>query len=355
VKNEFAALGSNVIAVTPGKQETTGMIPIVGGSFKKLSHENAKEIKRKIPEIKYITANCIGSGNVHFGTRRRSALLLGVLPEFAKVRETVVQVGRFIEENDIDKNNRVCVIGARVKQELFGDQNALNEKVSINRSKHTIVGILEQKGMMLGVDADDIVMIPLPSAQRLFNGGNDEVMEILVSTRMQDDIKPTIKKIREILTAAHDYTEDFTVTDQDAMIGTFGKIFDVLRFFVAGVACISLLVGGIGIMNIMLVSVRERTREVGIRKAVGARARDIGMQFLVESITLSVFGGLIGIFLGWIGGVGANLLYPSLPISLSAWSAVTAFVFSVVVGVFFGVYPAMKAAAVDPVIALRYE
>jgi putative ABC transport system permease protein len=161
--------------------------------------------------------------------------------------------------------------------------------------------------------------------------------------------------MKEILYAAHDYNEDFTIIDQDSMIGSFAKIFDMLRFMLAGVACISLFVGGIGIMNIMLVSVRERIREVGIRKAVGAKRKDIGLQFLIEAVTLSVCGGIAGILIAWVGTLAIGFIYPSLPVRLSMWSVLMAFFFSLSVGVFFGVYPALKASSVDPVEALRYE
>lgn len=355
IKREFAGMGSNILIVNPGKQETTGMIPVVGGAFHKLTYENAREIQRKATGIAQMSANVVGAGYVQFGERRRDVLIIGCTEGLAEVRQLTIQLGRFITTPDVDKNNRVCVIGQKVKDELFGSQPALHQKITINRSKHLIIGVLEKKGMMLGINLDDIVIIPLPSAQQMFQGGEDFLLEILVTARSAEDIKPTADSIRQVLTAAHDYTEDFTITDQDGMLGAVSKIFDALRFMLAGIACISLLVGGIGIMNIMLVSVRERTREVGIRKAVGATRRDIGFQFLIEAVTLSVFGGILGILLGWVSTTFVRLLYPSLPVSLSAWSVTMAFTFSLSVGVFFGVYPAYKASGVDPVEALRYE
>jgi len=353
VEREFAIMGSNVIIITPGKQETTGMFPISAGSHKKLTYEIARQIKRKVPGIIGVASNTLGLANIRYKNRQRNVLLIGTTPDFEKVRQLFTQIGRFLTEEDIERNSRVCIIGTTVKKELFGTHRALYEKISINGSKHTVVGILEERGMALGIDLGDIVIAPLPSAQRIFNV--EEVMEILIGARTQEDIPRATEAARKIVRSAHDNEEDFTITNQDSMLSAFSRIFSMLRLMLVGIACISLLVGGIGIMNIMLVSVRERTREVGIRMAVGATRADIGLQFLVESITLSVLGGMTGIFLGFIGSAIIRVLYPSLPIGLSLWSITTAFLFSSAVGVISGVYPALKAASVDPVEALRYE
>jgi putative ABC transport system permease protein len=353
VEREFAVMGSNVIIVTPGKQETTGMFPITAGSHRKLTYDMARAVKRRAVGITGVAANSIGLASVRYLNRQRHVLLIGTTPDFENVRQLYTQIGRFINEQDIDRNNRVCIIGTTIKRELFGDGRALYQKVSINGAKHVVVGILEERGMALGIDLGDIIIVPLPSAQQMFN--KDELMEILIGARSQEDIPRAIESVRSIIRAAQDNVEDFTITDQDGMLATFTRIFDMLRLMLVGIASISLLVGGIGIMNIMLVSVRERTREVGVRKAVGARRSDIALQFLIESVTLSVLGGCIGIALGALGAFVLHTLYPSLPIGISMWSALTAFSFSMAVGIFFGVYPAVKAASVDPVIALRYE
>ncbi|HEX73275.1 MAG TPA: FtsX-like permease family protein [Candidatus Hydrogenedentes bacterium] len=353
VEREFAIMGSNVLIVTPGRQETAGMFPISAGSHRKLTYDIAKAIKRKAIGVTGVASNVIGLANIRYRNRQRNVLLIGTTPDFEHVRQLYTQIGRFITEEDIARNNKVCIIGTTLKRELFGDQRALYEKISINSSKHMVVGILEERGMALGIDLGDIAIIPLPSAQQMF--GLTEIMEILVGARSQEDIPLAQESIRRVVMAAHDNNEDFTITDQDGMLQTFSRIFDMLRLMLVGIASISLLVGGIGIMNIMLVSVRERTREVGIRMAVGATRSDIALQFLIESVTLSVLGGCVGVSLGGIGTVVINALYPSLPIGVSLWAALTAFFFSLGVGVFFGVYPAVKAAGVDPVEALRYE
>jgi putative ABC transport system permease protein len=356
VENEFAGMGSNIIIISPGKQETTSsMIVVNAGSFRKLTTENAREIKRKVFGIKGVSGNVLGTAQLRFGNLERNCLMLGVMEDFAEIRQLRVQQGRFLSGQDLDKNTKVCVIGQDVKKALFGDKPALHERISINRMKHVVIGVMEQRGMMMGINLDDLVIVPLPSGQEMFYGGENTLFEIIAAARSPEDIKPAVASVREILKAAHDYNEDFTVNDQDGLLGSFSKIFDMLRFMLAGIAAISLVVGGIGIMNIMLVSVRERIREVGVRKAVGAKRRDIGLQFLIEAVVLSVLGGTVGIIIAWLGTVCLRLLYPSLPVAISMWSVITAFVFSFTVGVFFGVYPAVKASGVDPVEALRYE
>jgi putative ABC transport system permease protein len=355
VEQEFAELGSNILIVTPGKQETTGIVPIVAGSLNPLSHADARAIERKVSGHEGVASLVIGAGYIQFGDRRRNTTIGGVTEDFDEVRRIRPQVGRPIERSDIEKNARVCIIGTRVKQELFGDAPALHQRVTINRMKHTVIGILEPRGMTLGLNLDDIVLVALPSAQQMFYGGEDRLFEILVAARSKDDVPHVAEQVRRVLIAEHGGVEDFTITDQDGMLGTFGKIFDALRVMLAGIAAISLLVGGIGIMNIMLVSVQERTREVGIRKAVGARNADILRQFLIESVLLSLVGGAIGVGLAYLGTIAMGILYPIFPVTLSLWSIATAFLFSMAVGVFFGVYPAAKAAEVDPVEALRYE
>lgn len=353
IQREFAGMGSNVLLITPGKQETSGLMPIIAGSFRKLTSENANELSRRSRGVRAVAPVVIGAGAVQYGERRRNTMVIASTKEFEEIRNLHAQLGRFI--NDRDKNNRVCVIGVKVREELFGTDNPLNKSVEINRTQHTVVGVLEPKGMMLGLNIDDLVVIPLKSGQAMFYGGEDRLFQILAGARSPDDVKVATESVREVLKAAHDYVEDFTITDQTSILSTFNQIFVAMRVMLAGIAGISLLVGGIGIMNIMLVSVRERTREVGVRKAVGATRRDIGMQFAIESITLSSIGGSIGIALGFLGTFIIRSIYPPLPVYTSSWAVILAFFFSMAVGVFFGAYPAFKASGVDPVEALRYE
>ena len=356
IEKQFSGMGSNVILVTPGKQETTSsMIAVSAGSFRKLTTDNAAEIRRKAQGVKAVAANVIGTGQVRFRSVERNCIVLGTEEGLAEIRDVHTTQGRFISAQDIEKNNKVCVIGLKLKNDLFGSSPALHQRISINRSKHVVVGVLEERGQMLGIDLDDIVVIPLPSGQQMFYGGEDTIFEINASAKTPEDIPLAQESIRKVLKAAHDNNEDFTIINQDAIVDSFGKILSALRLMLVGIAAISLLVGGIGIMNIMLVSVRERTREVGIRKSVGATRSDIALQFLIEAVTLSVCGGLIGVGIAWAATVILGIVYPSVPVTISLWSVLTAFLFSLSTGVFFGVYPATKASSVDPVEALRYE
>jgi putative ABC transport system permease protein len=225
--------------------------------------------------------------------------------------------------------------------------------VKIAGARFRVTGIMERKGVSLGFDIDDIVFIPVRTAMDIFD--TDSLLEILISVRNKNDIDSGKELARSLLYKNHNRHEDFTITNQAAMLSSLFTILDTLTYVLGGIAAISLLVGGIGIMNIMLVTVKERTNEIGIRKAVGARNRDILLQFLLESTALSASGGFCGVLVGTTGAGAIRVLVPKLPVAIPPWAVLLAFTFSVFVGIFFGVYPARKAAALHPIEALRYE
>ncbi len=354
ITKELTGLGTNLLIITPGKTSTRGGFhPPSAGSVRKLTYDDSQALRRRAWLLTDAVPIVLGTSKIKFQNLGRDTTIIGTTPEFQRVRNLFVDTGSFVGQGDVDGKSKVVVLGTTVKEELFGEENALGKVVTLSDARYRVVGVMRKKGTSLGWDIDDVVFIPVTSGQELFD--TDGLFEIIASTPRAEDTDRAIEQIRDILIKRHAHKEDFTIQTQGAMLSTMNTILGVLTAVLGGIAGISLVVGGIGIMNIMLVSVRERTREIGIRKALGARNRDIMAQFMIEAMTLSGAGGIIGILLG----VGLALVTPVfvdvLPTSVSAWSILTAFSFSAAVGVFFGVYPARKAALQDPIQALRYE
>jgi putative ABC transport system permease protein len=354
ITKELTGLGTNLLIITPGKTTTSGGFhPPSAGTVRKLTYDDSLALRRRAWLLTDAVPIVLGTGKVKYQNRGRDTTVIGTTAEFERVRNLFVDTGSFVTQADVDSKAKVVVVGRKVKDELFGEENALGRVVMLSDARYRVVGVMRKKGMSLGWDVDDVVFIPVTSGQELFD--TDAIFEIIASTPRAEDTDRAIAQIKDILIRRHAHKEDFTIQTQGALLSTMNTILGVLTAVLGGIAGISLLVGGIGIMNIMLVSVRERTREIGIRKALGARKQDILWQFMIEAVTLSAAGGVIGIVLG----VGLALLIPVfvdvLPTSISVWSILTAFFFSGAVGVFFGVYPARRAALQDPIQALRYE
>jgi len=354
ITKELTGLGTNLLIITPGKTTTSGGFhPPSAGTVRKLTYDDSLALRRRAWLLTDAVPIVLGTGKVKYQNRGRDTTVIGTTAEFERVRNLFVDTGSYVTQADVDSKAKVVVVGRKVKDELFGEENALGRVVMLSDARYRVVGVMRKKGMSLGWDVDDVVFIPVTSGQELFD--TDSIFEIIASTPRAEDTDRAIAQIKDILIRRHAHKEDFTIQTQGALLSTMNTILGVLTAVLGGIAGISLLVGGIGIMNIMLVSVRERTREIGIRKALGARKQDILWQFMIEAVTLSAAGGVIGIVLG----VGLALLIPVfvdvLPTSISVWSILTAFFFSGAVGVFFGVYPARRAALQDPIQALRYE
>jgi putative ABC transport system permease protein len=354
ITKELAGLGTNLLVIQPGKTTTSGGFhPPSAGTVRKLTYDDSLALRRRAWLLTDAVPIVLGTGRVKYQNKGRDTTIIGTTAEFERVRNLFVETGAYVTQANVDSKDKVVVLGRKVKDELFGPENALGKVVMVSEARYRVVGVMRKKGMSLGWDVDDVVFIPVTSGQELFD--TDAIFEIIASTPRAEDVDRAIAQIKDILIRRHAHKEDFTIITQGAMLETMNTILNVLTAVLGGIAGISLVVGGIGIMNIMLVSVRERTREIGIRKAVGARNSDIMAQFMIEAVTLSGVGGVIGILLG----VGLALLIPVfvdvLPTSVSAWSILMAFFFSMAVGVFFGVYPARKAALQDPIQALRYE
>jgi putative ABC transport system permease protein len=353
IRDEFTGMGTNILVVVPGKTSKEGGHHMGTSAVRKLVYDDAVLIKRRSPHILYSVPIIVGTSLVKYGARSRNTYVIGSTEDYFAARGLSIDIGRFINSSDVDSKRHVCVLGRTVKEDLFGDSNPLGVLITIGESKYRVIGIMAPKGVTLGFDIDDLVFIPTTSAIDLFD--TDSLFNITVKVRSEHEIESAKKDIKEILIRRHAGEEDFTVLSQDEMIAVMDKILKIMTTVLAGIAAISLIVGGIGIMNIMLVSVKERTREVGLRKAVGAKNKDILFQFLVESVVLSLIGGMLGV----IAGTTLSLIIPVfiqfLPSKLNMWSVLLAFFFSAGVGIFFGVYPAKKAAELDPLISLRYE
>jgi putative ABC transport system permease protein len=354
ITRELTGLGTNLLIITPGKTQTSGGFhPPIASTVRKLSYDDAVALRRRASLLTDAVPVVLGTGKIRHHGASRDTTVIGVTPEFQRVRNLYVEIGQFLSQEDVDGRRRVVVLGRTVKRELFGEENPLGRFVTLADSHYRVIGIMQPKGVSLGFDIDDLVFIPVKSAQDLFD--TDRLFEILAAVRAPEDIDRAIQQVKDILARRHGNREDFTVISQGAMLTAFTTILRILTAVLAGIAGISLVVGGIGIMNIMLVSVRERTREIGIRKAVGARRWDILWQFLLESVVLSSLGGILGILVGIGGAKALSLVVVYLPTQVSLWSVLTAFGFSAAVGVFFGVYPARRASLLDPIQALRYE
>jgi len=354
IHRELGNLGTNILIVVPGKTSAKGGFhPPQASTIRKLVYDDAIILRKRSRHIADAVPIVFGSSKVKYLNQSRDNSVVGSTETYFGIRNLSVESGRFLTEADVDSKRKVCILGRTVKKDLFGDKQALGELVSIGDSKYRVIGVMEKKGVTLGIDFDDIVFIPTTAAQELFD--TDQLFNITIKVNSPQEIKPAIEEVRQILMRRHAGREDFTIMSQDEMLGVMTRVLNIMTGVLAGIAAISLLVGGIGIMNIMLVSVRERTREIGIRKALGAKNRDIMVQFLAESVSLSLIGGIVGILFGSMVSLGLPLVLDFLPTQISLWSVLISFVFSVSVGVFFGVYPARKASLYDPIVALRYE
>jgi putative ABC transport system permease protein len=364
VEDQIRSLGSNLIIVFSASSTFTGARG-GAGTLQTISEDDGYAIARELPdEIQTAAPALRGSGQVIAGNANWSSVFYGVTPEYFEAREWAIAEGRAIEQAEVNSAAKVAVIGQTVATNLFGDASPIDQVIRIRKVPLTVIGVLDKKGQnMSGSDQDDIVLLPISTARKRVLGAtalakSRSVGSISVKVRQGADMKEAEEKMRQLLRQRHrlqpGQDDDFNVRNLSEILQTQEESSRVLAMLLAAVASVSLLVGGIGIMNIMLVSVTERTREIGLRMAVGARARDILTQFLVEAVTLSLIGGVVGILLG-IGGAFLVGELAGWRIALSTASIVLAVGFAAAVGIFFGYYPARKASRLLPIEALRYE
>ncbi|PIQ83410.1 MAG: MacB family efflux pump subunit [Candidatus Omnitrophica bacterium CG11_big_fil_rev_8_21_14_0_20_63_9] len=356
IETQLASMGSNLLVVRPGSRQVRG-VALEAGAVTRLTLEDAVQIGRTIPTVTQVAPTVSGRGQVGFGNKNWSTQVQGTTPEFAAIRAAMPVVGRFFTEEEERMRARVAVVGQTVVRELFGDANPLGESMTINRVPFQVIGVLPEKGATTWRDQDDVIVIPLSTAMRRLLG-KDYVDSIDVEVSEASQLEATQDAIEALIIREHRLPparqETFEVRNMAEIQAALSETSRTMSWLLASIAAISLLVGGIGIMNIMLVSVTERTREIGLRKAVGARRRDILAQFLIEAVVISLAGGMAGILLGWMITLGMAML-AGWATTLSFWSIALAVSFSAGVGIAFGFWPARKAAALNPIDALRYE
>ena len=362
VEEQIKSLGSNLMIIIPGST-TSGGVRMGGSSAQTLTEDDAWAITREVQEVQASAPSNRGSGQIVAGNNNWSTVIQGVTPEYMEVRDWPIVSGRGFEPQEVSGAGKVALVGQSVAKQLFGDADPVDQQIRIRKVPFTIVGVLEKKGQsMMGTDQDDVILVPLTTARnRLFGNPQGKLRRVgVISVKVRDgqNMKEAEDRIRELMRQRHKLQpgtdDDFTIRNLTEILQAQEASSKVLALLLAAVASVSLLVGGIGIMNIMLVSVTERTREIGLRMAVGARASDILKQFLVEAVTLSLIGGLLGIALG-LGGSLAIGEFAGWRTSLSPASVVLAVGFAAAIGIFFGFYPARKASRLLPIEALRYE
>ncbi|MBI2034793.1 MAG: ABC transporter permease [Candidatus Levybacteria bacterium] len=355
VTGELEGLGSNLIIVVPGQIDTQqGFASARGGGIgaitsSKLETSDVEQIRQDVSEVSEAVGVILGSSVIKYGDEKKTVQIIGTSSEFADVRNTTLSRGQFFSQADVSSGRKVVVLGANVADDYFSGADPVGEKIDVDTFRYTTIGVLEKKGGLGQSNLDDQVIIPVTAAHRLFDRKYLNFIYIkIVSSDMVETAIPNIKTVLE-----KQFDEDeFTLVDQKEILKSVSNILNMLTYALSGIAAISLVVGGVGIMNIMLVSVTERTREIGLRKAVGATPRIILMQFLTESVFLSLAGGVIGISIGVLGSL---LVGQFMKTTIALWSILLSFAVSAGVGIIFGVMPARKASLLNPIDALRYE
>jgi putative ABC transport system permease protein len=362
VAEQIQSLGSNLIIVLSGSVTSSG-VRIGQGSQLTITEDDAAAIAREIAAVQVSAPSVRGTAQVVFGNLNWATAVQGITPDYFEARDWIVLTGRPVGPEDVDGATKVALLGQTTALNLFGDADPIGQIIRIKKIPFTVIGILDRKGQnSWGQDQDDVLLVPLSTAKTKVLGRSNSnpraVQAISVKIRPGEDMADAEAQLRDLLRQRHRLQpyqdDDFTVRNLSEILQTQEESAKVMTYLLAAIASVSLLVGGIGIMNIMLVSVTERTREIGLRMAVGARGRDILGQFLIEAVTLSLIGGAIGIAAG-VGSAEALSYFAEWRTLVAPQAIALAFGFAAGVGVFFGFYPARKAARLDPIEALRYE
>ncbi len=350
VLNQFSQLGTHLLIVLPGRNETTGgPPPLLGETPRDLTLDDALALLR-IPTVETLAPLTLGSAPVSFGPLEREVMILGSTSELLPVRHLTLARGRFLPPDDPERAASVAVLGHKLAEELFGRRSPLGEWVRIGDRRFRVIGLLASTGQSLGHDLGDMAVIPVASAQALFN--SPALFRILVQAKGREVLASTGEAVRATIRERHEGEDDVTVITQDAMLSTFDRILRALTLAVAGIAAISLSVAGVLIMNVMLVAVAQRTVEIGLLKALGAARRQIAALFLTEALMLAVAGTAGGILLSLLGVEVFNRSIQAFQLVVPAWAPIAAVIVSLATGLAFGLMPALRAARLDPVQSL---
>ena len=351
VVNQFSTLGTNLVIVLPGRTETAGIGPglMSGQTPRDITLDDAEALLRS-RAIKRIAPLTVGSATLSRGALNREVVVLGSTSDLLEVRHMSIGIGRFLPAGDINDGLSVCVLGNQMKQELFGNEQAVGQWVRLGDRRFRVIGVLASQGESMGMRTDELVIIPVASAHQLFN--TSSLFRILVEAKSRDYIEQAKHDAEEIMVQRHSGERDVTVITQDAVLATFDRILSTLTMAVGGIAAISLAVAGVLIMNVMLIAVAQRVKEIGLLKALGAPGKQIRMLFFAEAALLSTAGSVAGLVLGYAGSMIIGQIYPTLPVSPPWWAVLAACFTALGTGILFSVWPARRAAKLDPVTAL---
>ena len=349
VIEQFASLGTNLLIVMPGKIETTG-VPGFGGAPNDLTLADAQAIDRRLTMVTRVAPLAMGTEEVAYRERRRQVAIIGTTYEYQEVRQVEVARGEFLPRGELFRGSPVAVLGQKLAKELFPGIDPIGEIVRVGAWRMRVIGVMAPMGVKMGIDFDELILVPVTTAMKMLN--RSTLFRILAQVSSHADLEAAKRHIADVMIERHD-EDDVTIVSQDSVMSSFDAILNALTLVVGAIAAISLTVAGIGIMNVMLVSVSERTREVGLLKAVGVGRGQILAIFLTEAGLLSTIGGLLGLALGWLLVMVLVGIFPALPARPPTWAVWAALGISVGVGVVFGLLPANRASRLEPIAALR--